>query len=314
MKRWLGISMLFLAGCPIYSDDGYVTPIPPKPVPQCGAPTDCASGQVCDPGGVCRNGGCDVYGCVSPYQCVVESGAAVCKQGVPAPKPDAGPGTPDAKPFTGCRSDQECVTSKGAGAKCLSGECASLEDQCSDATQCRSGEQCVEGSCTRSCSATLPCPTGYGCDLAKGVCTETPKPCTTGAQCPGQACVEGRCVSGCAAQAPACSGGLVCVNNGCVVDERPTFSCATDGQVGDGTPGKCANGSICLRKSCYISCDPAVADSCKNADKFNQCKSVTTTSGEHYVCGSTANLGSECDLAAAKPCSGTLVCIDGYCR
>jgi hypothetical protein len=311
MKRWLGFSMLFLAGCPIYSDDSYPVATRPSTASGCQASSQCGSGQICDASGTCRTGACDVYGCVSPYLCVVENGSAVCKTGTP-PNRDAG--APDAKPFTGCRSDQECVTSKGAGAKCLSGECAALEDQCSDATQCRSGEQCVEGTCTRSCSATVPCPTGYGCDTAKGVCTETPKPCTTASQCPGQACVEGRCVAGCAAQAPQCSGGLVCVDNGCVVDERPTFSCTKDGEVGDGTAGKCANGSLCLRKSCYISCDPAVADSCKNADKFNQCKSVTTTSGDHNVCGSTSNLGSECDLSAGKPCTGTLICIDGYCR
>lgn len=310
MTRWFGLSALFLAGCPIYGDDGYVTPRPYGSA-TCSSPDQCATGSVCDVTGTCRVGGCDVHGCVSPYQCVVENGSATCKVDAPPPSRDAGT---DAKPFSGCRSDAECTASKGAGAKCLSGECASVDNQCTDATQCRGAQQCVEGSCTPSCSTTVACPTGYACDTAKGVCTLNPQSCTSSASCGnGKACVESRCVPSCT-DASQCSGGLLCVDGGCVPDERPVFSCSQDGQVGTGAAGACAVGSICLRKSCYISCDPLAADACKSADAFNQCKKVTTSSGEHDVCGSTSNLGSECDLSASKPCSGSLICIDGYCR
>jgi len=83
----------------------------------------------------------------------------------------------------------------------------------------------------------------------------------------------------------------------------------------DGAQDKCQTGSLCLRHSCYITCDSdAGADACKNADKFNVCKSVTTSNGSYSVCGSNANLGSECDPTQNKACASPLVCIDGYCK
>ena len=102
---------------------------------------------------------------------------------------------------------------------------------------------------------------------------------------------------------------IICVGGGCVPSERPQFVCATEG-----VKDSCAVGSLCLHHSCYISCDTAVPDSCKNADKFNVCKSVTTSSGPHSVCGSDSNLGTECDPTQAKNCASPLVCIDGFCR
>jgi hypothetical protein len=49
---------------------------------------------------------------------------------------------------------------------------------------------------------------------------------------------------------------------------------------------------------------------------FPLCKSVTTSSGVYYVCGSNSNLGSECDptLVPPKNCTSPDICIDGYCR
>jgi hypothetical protein len=102
------------------------------------------------------------------------------------------------------------------------------------------------------------------------------------------------------------------VDGGCIPDQTPVFTCATDGA--EGLPG-CQPGSICLRHSCYIACDPdAGADACKSADTFNVCKSVTTSSGAHSVCGSNNNLGSDCDPTQGKNCADPLVCIDGFCR
>jgi hypothetical protein len=317
MKRVFAVSsILVLAGCPIYSDDSYRTPASSSSSgssgysPICSSPQDCAYGT-CSSSGTCSPQSCSAVGCVAPYRCVVESGVASCREG--SVQTDAG--KPDAPLFSGCRADSEC-TAKGAGAKCLSGECTAREDQCSDATQCRTGQQCVDGACTQSCSASIACPNGFSCDTAKGVCTGNSAPCASTASCAsGNTCVEGRCVSKCGASPQAqCAAGLVCIDGGCTVDERPVFSCTTDGQLGTGAPGTCAVASICLRKSCYIACDPASADACKTADQFNQCKQVTTASGPHDVCGSTSNLGGECDIAASKLCAGSQVCIDGFCR
>ena len=86
------------------------------------------------------------------------------------------------------------------------------------------------------------------------------------------------------------------------------FTCAADG-TGTG----CAAGSVCIRHSCYIQCDPNATDACKSADRFNICKSVTTTS-TYSVCGSDTNLGDECDPTQGKNCTQPMVCIDGYCK
>jgi hypothetical protein len=100
------------------------------------------------------------------------------------------------------------------------------------------------------------------------------------------------------------------VEGGCTPDQQPVFTCGTDG-----VQDNCQAGSICLRHSCYIACSAdAGADACKNADKFNQCKAVTTTSGTHNVCGSTDNLGTDCDPTQGKNCATPLICIDGYCK
>ena len=184
------------------------------------------------------------------------------------------------------------------------------QDQCVDATQCPGEAQCVVGACTPSCSANKPCPTGYACDDAKGVCTNNPTPCTSSAQCTGgKTCVQEHCVDPCG-PGGTCGAGLKCIDGGCTPDQQPVFTCKTDG-----VQDSCQAGSICLRHSCYIGCSAdAGADACKNADEFNQCKPVTTSSGTHHVCGSTDNLGTECDPTQNKNCASPLICIDGYCK
>jgi hypothetical protein len=210
-----------------------------------------------------------------------------------------------------CHSDSDCSTP--AGSRCLTGKCVAPADQCADATQCAGDSQCVQGACTPACSATKSCPTGYACDTTKSVCTGTnPNPCSSSAQCTtgtGTVCVEQHCVDPCGAGGT-CANGLKCVDGGCTPDQQPVFTCSTDG-----VQGECQSGSICLRHACYIGCNAdAGADACKSADQFNQCKSVTTASGAHSVCGSTNNLGTECDPTQGKSCATPLVCIDGYCK
>lgn len=274
--------------------------------PSCTSPSQCASGSVCGTDQRCHPGTCQTYGCPSGYACTLSGGSVSC---VRSGATDAGA---DAAPAPECSADSTCSNKLGSGAKCLNGSCVAPKDQCSDATQCPGTAQCVDGACTPQCDATHPCPTGFSCD-AKGVCAGNPTPCSSGTSCSGgNVCVSGHCVAPCSAGS--CTGGLVCVGGGCVPNQKPQFVCQTEG-VRDA----CAAGSLCLRHSCYIGCGggDAGADagaSCLGADKFNVCKSVQTASGTYSVCGSTSNLGTECDPAQNKACTGGKVCIDGFCR
>jgi hypothetical protein len=330
----LGLSAAALGGCPIYSDDhggractdpygsadcydygcnsnedcgsGYcgsdhhcqtnTTPPPSDNGTICYRPSDCPSGSTCGADNKCYVGDCTEAGCPSNFVCKLESGTPTCE-------PIGTDGGSSA-----CKSDSDCPTP--AGSKCLSGACYAPADQCADATQCPSGSQCVQGACTPSCSQSKPCPTGYACDLDKGVCTGNAGACTNSSQCnSGQSCVQQHCVDQCGAGAT-CPSGLVCVDGGCTPDQQPVFTCTTDG-----AQDKCQAGSLCLRHSCYIACDAdAGTDACKNADQFNVCKSVTTSSGAHSVCGSSTNLGTDCDVTLGKNCASPLICIDGFCK
>ena len=335
LGAFLGVGAV-LAGCPMYSDDnmhssggcygsgctstpatcdtaydcpnGYacVNRSCTSTAPSCTATKDCASGSVCGADNRCHTGNCEVWGCATGT-CTLAGGTLQC---VTTSTPDGG--TLDAGPAPECSADTTCTSKLGAGAKCLNGSCVPPKDQCNDATQCLGTAQCVDGACTPSCDASHPCPTGYACDSAKGVCTGNPNPCTTSTQCSGgNVCVSGHCVSPCG---NGCATGLVCTAGGCVPDQKPIFVCQTEG-----VQDACAQSSICLHHSCYIACGgpDAGADAgntCKSADKFNVCKSVPTSSGSVSVCGSTSNLGTECDPTQNKACASGKVCIDGFCR
>lgn len=264
----------------------------------CAKPSDCSVGT-CGTDNKCHAEDCTSVGCPSNFVCTLAAGSG----GSPVCLPFAG----DGGATSTCKKDGDCKDP--AGSKCLTGTCVAPADQCADTTQCPNGGQCVNGACTPTCGETKPCPTGYSCDANK-VCTGNPTPCTTSATCTGgTVCVEEHCVKPCD-PGGACSTGLKCVDGGCIPDERPVFTCGSDG------PGNnCQEGSICLRHSCYIGCDAdAGNEGCKSADEFNQCKGVTTTSGTYHVCGSTNNLGTECDPTQGKNCALPLVCIDGFCK
>ena len=312
---WVSLGALLL-GCPIYSDN------PRCMCPggsmcsssgtcggsgTCRVPSDCAEATSCASDGRCYAGDCLEWGCPTGYACLLPTwGTPVCVD----------PNRRDAGVFDGgramCQGDVDCGTS---GSRCLSGSCVNPADQCSDGTQCVQGSQCVDGACTPSCDATHSCPTGYGCDTPKGVCTGNPKACAAGAAIcsSGTLCVQDHCVLPCAGGT--CSGSLICVDGGCMPDQKPRFVCQTDGASGTGSTGSCALGSVCLHHSCYIACDrDAGTTACRASDQLNVCKQVTSASGTYAVCGSDTNLGSECDLTLGKPCLAGRVCIDGTCK
>jgi hypothetical protein len=205
----------------------------------------------------------------------------------------------------------------GGGAKCIDGRCAPESHLCSDSTQCvTTGESCVDGVCEPHCSVTAPCPGGYECDFTRGVCNVNPGSCSGSgtSTCQGASeCVEGHCVPPCAATdaGGACPSGQVCVNGGCIPDEAAQFSCKNDGQSGQ-LATACTTTSVCVHHDCYAGCDPdAGATAC--ADPAASCKAVTVAAGTYDVCGTPSSLGSDCDPAVGRYCTGA-VCIDGYCR
>lgn len=149
------------------------------------------------------------------------------------------------------------------------------------------------------------CHGGYGCDTTLGICTIAIIGCTITNDCMSatDVCVDGTCVP--RSQGATCPAGDVWVENGCIPDQSATFVCNVDGMQ-----DACAMGSICLHHNCYISCTSS--NDCLMS--FPVCKTVTTSSGQHQVCGSDDNLGSECDPTAGLACAPGKICIDGYCK
>lgn len=262
------------------------------PIPiNCGNPADCEANEYCSADGVCKPGQCKADDCVNGYECVNE----VC---VP-------------EDVDACILDADCV-SFGQDYKCINGTCTAPADQCTDKTQCPdpANQRCVDGKCIAACKKASDCPDGYSCDTTLGVCVAPSSGCKTTNDCgdANQVCVAGACVDKCGPNGK-CEEGFVCVANGCVPDEAPAFICDIEG-----AQDACAKGSICLHHSCYITCTPE-PNSCEaNPANLNQCKDVVTSAGTFNVCGSSTNLGNQCDPTAGKTCTAGKVCIDGFCR
>jgi hypothetical protein len=330
-----GFGAAVLLGCPVFSGNNS-TGVAPCYGNACGGyycdnSNPCPSGYSCedntcvygfDSGSDVTNdspGGC-VPACSSGEECAVtDDGGLAC---VPA-----GDGGGDASPpFTGCTSNAQCAAADGgAGAICLDGVCTPPDNQCFDGEQCAGNEDCVQGACVPTCSvgATNACPSGYSCVVigdggANGVCTGNPSPCggaDGGSACgDGTTCVEQHCVPKCSGGDASCGPGLVCVDNGCIPDQKPVFTCNTNGQAGDGKSGNCDVGSVCLDHSCFISCSPEASTSCEKADMFPVCKAVSTSYGTYYVCGTSSNLGTQCNPTEGKNCTSPQICIDGNCE
>jgi hypothetical protein len=214
-----------------------------------------------------------------------------------------------------CDGDADCAAN-GPGWTCIAGPkgggvCTQPSDQCFDQSQCDSGDKCVSGKCVKGCSTNTDCRDGYTCDTAHGVCTTPGKTCTVTNDCGSadKVCVGGVCLP--RSQGGTCGAGDVWADNGCIPNQAATFTCVVDGMQ-----DACAVGSICLHHSCWISCDAPNQSACNNQPPaLNTCKPVMTSSMTYNVCGSSQNLGGECDPTQSKNCSGAgQVCIDGFCK
>jgi hypothetical protein len=164
-----------------------------------------------------------------------------------------GGGSPEASASVACNAGGDC----SVGSYCVDGQCVPQSQLCSDGSQCAvAGESCVDGFCVPTCSASVPCPAGYGCNFSQGgVCSVNPSPCTGGStSCclGGTVCVESHCVSPCGTGegGPACPAGQVCINGGCLPEQKAVFACHNDGSSGQ-LANTCDTSSVCLHHDCY---------------------------------------------------------------
>ncbi len=314
----------------------------------CQSDSDCSAGYVCDPGsatcvaGSGDDGGteggttadCSTTGCPSGQICKLSNGVAQCvtqgggddaSAGTDASTgtdsgvtPDAATGTDasEAGAVTGpCNSDTDCG---GNGERCINGQCTVKGQLCSDGSQCiAAGSACVDGVCESRCSSSSPCPTGFQCDLNRGVCNVNPGPCAgsgTSTCQGGTTCVDTFCVPPCTATdaGPTCPTGQVCVSGGCIPNQQASFDCANDGQSGQ-LATTCGSGEICIHHDCVASCAAEGGSTCSSTSASSVCKNVTIETGTYSVCGTATTLGSDCDPSQGTACSGGKVCVDGYC-
>jgi hypothetical protein len=261
----------------------------------CGNPNDCSDGETCSPDGTCQAGACDAVGCIYGYTCDTAVTPAACTPTNPAT----------------CGADADCAAA-GTGFKCVSGLCTQPSGLCFDQGQCDDGAKCADGKCIAGCNEASDCGGGYDCNIELGICSTPTDACTITNDCggPDAVCVNGACVPRADLEDGSCEGGGVWSLNGCITDQSPTFTCTVDG-----VQDACASGSLCLHRSCYISCVAPNENVCTNLPTLNVCKGVTTVSGAHQVCGSEESLGGECDPQAALACpTAGAICLDGYCK
>jgi hypothetical protein len=290
----------------------------------CTQPSNCPEGYTCAASGTCQLGDCSVTGCVAGYSCELENGSLTCVSEGTVPDSGAGEASSSGDSSSddagvACQSNLDCPTSD----LCLDGVCVPPPGQCFDGSQCVvGGDKCVQGACSPPCTISedgggaSTCPTGYACmsvddASSAGVCLGNPTPCESNPSvCPtGTVCAQDHCVLPCN-EGGACAQGEECVQGGCVPNQNAKFICATDG-----VQDACESGSICIDHNCYIACSPdAGAAACQTADQFNECKPVTAAGATYYVCGSSTDLGTECNPTLGQLCANAgAICIDGYC-
>jgi len=258
----------------------------------CGSPADCDASSTCGPGGRCERGSCEEIDCIFGFVC--DEGSCVRQNAA------------------GCAADDDCSGDE----RCISGICTATEDLCFDGVQCATGSSCADGKCVPSCAGGAPCPDAFLCDEVRGICSLPANPCTITSDCGNDAasvCVDGACVPRAIDPGPdappTCASGEVWVDNGCLPDQGATFSCTEEGAQSD-----CANGLVCVHRTCFVPCEPPDEEACDVIPGFELCKQVPAETGEYALCGAEDHLGGECDPTRGIDCDADLVCVDGTCR
>jgi len=203
-------------------------------------------------------------------------------------------------------ADSQCANT---GAKCVDGLCTQQDQLCSDGTQClASGETCVDGLCLPTCSGSVACPAGYACDFNRDVVQRKPAPCTSSATCTGgSVCVESHCAAPCGAV----DSGAQCASGPGVRQRRVHPGPAGAVHLLDRRDGRALSRATgtCVHGDCYVACP----DGGGCSGDAPVCKQVPGNKGIYAVCGTSSDLGSECNPAVGSYCSAGL-CIDGYCK
>jgi hypothetical protein len=261
---------------------------------RCSASEQCASNA-------CRDGYCCESDCNGVCQTCDLAGSEGRCLAVPAgqdPRQDC-----SEEAVTTCGRDGTCNGAGAcrryqAGTECAAGRCMTATEYA--ASTCDGNGMCVAGSsrscapnvcmgdsCAATCSASLPCQTGFYCDSATSKCTARRAPgaaCSSGGQCASGMCIDGFCC-----RTP-CAG--------------PCESCAVGGSAGTCTP-------IPAGQDPQGECPAEAASTCGRAGGCNGNRSCTLH-GTGVACGGGSCNGS---VETATPrCDGRGVCVPGSVR
>lgn len=224
----------------------------------------CTNGLACE-SGLCLGGHCsrrcsEAAACPSGYECVaVESGAA---------------------PVDG----EYCSPIEIGGVCETDGDCA---------------ERCLDGLCTRGCSESLLCPTGFTCDdklcrpaILGGPCDDS---------CTGGRCADGICSRTCNTDLP-CPSGWSCESEICTLIETGAV-CEDDTAC---LGGRCLDG-LCTRY-CDASAPCDGGWECDTSQQQCVLGSVGQICIDDTECGSGACVNEQC----TRQCGLTAPCPAGY--
>lgn len=164
---------------------------------------------------------------------------------------------------------------------------------CTTAAMCLGGNVCEGGVgsssllCTRDCTGTEACPTGYSC-----------QPSTAGFACLPQLGVPDQCRF--------CTGGADCSSGVCVSGSGGLNYCSQSCTVG--MTGQCAVGSSCVAGPSGSFCQPATTctNQCTVATAAADCAPGYACQGG--TCTPTGALGDRCEVSGfCQPCSACVV-------
>jgi hypothetical protein len=216
-----------------------------------------------------------------------------------------------------------------AGTECAPGRCMTATEYaastCDGNGTCVAGSSrscapnsCMGGSCSSSCSASLPCQTGFYCDGATMKCMPRKAP---GAACPlatgAMECASGMCIDGVCCRTPCagiCESCNVAGSEGTCVPipagMDPGSECPAEAGTTCGRAGGCNGARACTLHASGVpcgggSCTGSVETAAPRCDGKGVCVPGAVRDCVPYLCG-----GAAC----AQSCTGHASCKPGhYC-